>query len=215
MSFLHNQKFLITANCRIFETVNYMDPVELFGVIFGFICVVLTIRQNIWCWPIGIVNVSLFLVMFYKVRLYADMGLQGVYIGLSVYGWYQWLHGGPGQSELSVSRIERGSALVLFLIGVTGTVVMGWGLSTYTNADLPYWDSSTTVMSLIAQWMLAKKILENWLVWISADILFIGIYYYKHLYLTCLLYFLFLVLATSGFFVWRRTLKIQPAPVAA
>lgn len=153
--------------------------------------------------------------MFYHAKLYADMGLQAVYIFLSIYGWYQWLHGGANQGKLSISRVAWKLGLVLFLIGVSGTALMGWSLSNYTDADLPYWDSATTVMSLIAQWMLAKKILENWLVWVSADVLFIGIYYYKELYMTCGLYVTFLTLACSGFFIWRKTLKTRPNSVPA
>ncbi len=187
-----------------------MNYIELFGVIFGFGCVLLTVRQNIWCWPIGIVNVILFLIMFYHARLYADMGLQAIYIGLSIYGWYKWLHGGPDQSKLQVSHVTRNLALLLSLIGVSATAAMGWSLAAYTNADLPYWDSATTVMSLIAQWLLAKKILENWLVWVSADILFIGIYFYKKLYMTSGLYVVFLILASSGYFLWKKTLKTGP-----
>jgi len=187
-----------------------MDFIEIFGVIFGFICVILTVRQNIWCWPTGLVNVVLFMIMFYHTRLYADMGLQAVYIVLSIYGWYQWLYGGPEKSKLSISHVRAKLIFLLTLIGISGTLLMGWSLSNYTNADLPYWDSTTTVMSLIAQWMLARKILENWLVWISADVLFVGIYLHKKLYLTSLLYVIFLILATSGYIVWKRTLARQP-----
>ncbi|MBC8394693.1 MAG: nicotinamide mononucleotide transporter [Deltaproteobacteria bacterium] len=192
-----------------------MDLIETIGVAFGLVCVVLTVRQNIWCWPTGLVNVTLFMIMFYKARLYADMGLQAVYIVLSIYGWYQWLHGGPEKGELPVSQIGLKLFVNLMLIGISGTLLMGWALANYTNADLPYWDSTTTVMSLIAQWMLAKKILENWLVWISADVLFIGIYFYKELYLTGLLYVIFLILATSGFILWKKSfvkqLSLEPA----
>jgi len=179
------------------------------------ICVILTIRQNIWCWPFGIVNVSLFLVMFFQTRLYADMGLQAVYIALQIYGWYLWLHGGPERGELRVSRVTAGLILFLAALGIAATLLMGWSLSRYTDADLPYWDSTTTAMSLIAQWMLAKKILENWLVWIGADVLFLGIYYYKELYLTCALYGLFLILAVLGLLAWRKTLPVRTIPAPA
>jgi nicotinamide mononucleotide transporter len=188
--------------------------VEFGGVLTGFVCVWLTIRQHIWCWPVGILNVVLFLVLFYHTRLYADMGLQVVYIFLQIYGWHQWLRGGPQRSTLAVSRIGRALALALACLGTAATVAMGWGLATYTDADLPYWDSLTTVMSLIAQYLLARKVLENWLVWISADVLFIGIYTAKQLYLTAALYAVFLVMATAGFLRWRKDLKPAAAPPA-
>jgi len=192
-----------------------MSLIEIFGVVFGLICVWLTVRQNIWCWPTGLVNVILFMIMFYHARLYADMGLQAVYIALSLYGWHQWLYGGPKKSKLPITRTGRKLWICLIIIGVNSTLLMGWSLSSYTNADLPYWDSTTTVMSLIAQWMLAKKILDNWLIWISADVLFVGIYFYKQLYLTGLLYVIFLILATSGYLLWRKDfikqLRLKPA----
>jgi len=185
--------------------------IEFAGVLTGFVCVWLVIRQNIWCWPVGIVNVALFLVMFYHARLYADMGLQAVYIVLQIYGWYEWLHGGPRKSPLAVSRIARRPAVLLGGVGVAATAAMGWGLSTYTDADLPYWDSLTTVLSLIAQYLLARKILENWLVWIGADVLFVGVYTVKQLYMTAVLYGVFLVMATLGFFRWRRDMASDRA----
>ena len=190
-----------------------MNFVEIFGVIFGFICVWLTIRENIWCWPVGIVNVSLFLVMFYQAKLYADMGLQAVYIVLSIYGWYQWLHGGVDAGKLPVSRTGRGLLLGLLTLTAAGTLLMGWSLDRWTDADIPYWDSLTTVMSLVAQFLLARKIIENWLFWIGADILFIGIYLYKGLYLTSLLYCLFLGLAITGFMTWKKTMEKEPIRV--
>lgn len=153
--------------------------------------------------------------MFFQARLYADMGLQAVYIVLQIYGWYLWLHGGPDRGELRVSRVTAGLILFLATLGIAATLLMGWSLSIYTDADLPYWDSTTTVMSLIAQWMLAKKILENWLVWIGADVLFLGIYYYKELYLTCALYGLFLILAVLGLLAWRKTLPVRAVPEPA
>ncbi|MFQ5570263.1 MAG: nicotinamide riboside transporter PnuC [Rhodothermales bacterium] len=190
-----------------------IDYVEAAAVVTGFFCVLLYVRQNIWSWPTGLVSAALFIIVFFHARLYADMGLQGVYVVLSAYGWYQWLYGGPEHGALKVSRLTRPVALVLGSIVVVGTTGMAWSLATYTDADLPFWDSLTTVMSLVAQWMIAKKILENWLVWITADVLYIGIFLYKGLYLTSGLYVLFLILATTGFFAWRTSMRAESATV--
>lgn len=186
-----------------------MSYLELIGVVFGLIYVLLNIRQNIWCWPAGLVNVSLFLILFYQTRLYAEVGLQAVYIVLSIYGWYYWLRGGNDHTEAPVSRLPLKTSVVLLLIGVVATVGMGWSLSRYTDADLAYWDSTTTVMSLIGQWMTAKKILENWIVWIVVDVLYVGIYFYKELYLTTGLFALYLVLAVLGYRTWKRSMHPQ------
>ena len=189
-----------------------MSIYEIIAVIFGLICVWLTVRQNIWCWPAGLVSVFFYIIVFYKVKLYADMGLQVVYIALQIYGWHQWLHGGKNRGELNVSRSSVKLNALLIAIAFAGTASMGYMLSTRTDAALPYWDSATTVMSLIAQWMMAKKYLQCWMVWIIVDVVSIGIYLNKELYLTTVLYAAFLMLATLGYMEWKKSFKsLQPA----
>jgi nicotinamide mononucleotide transporter len=188
------------------EAQNYITYIEWLGVITGLISVWLTVKENIWCWPVGIVSVGALLVVFSEARLYADMGLQAVFIILSLYGWYEWLRGGKDKGELEVSNSSTKLNLVLASIAFAGTAVMGYLLSTWTDAALPYWDSLMTVLSLIAQWMMAKKLLQSWIVWISVDLISIGIYFAKGLYPTLLLYTIFLVLATLGYIEWRKTL---------
>ena len=183
-----------------------MNILEVIAVISGLICVWFTVKENIWTFPTGILTVSLYFVVFYQSKLYADMGLQIAYVALNAYGWYEWLHGGKGGDRLHISHSPWRTNATLFLIGVIATALLGSGLSRYTDAALPYWDSSQTVMSLIAQWMMARKYLENWIVWIGVNISSIGMYFYKELHLTTILYGVFLVMATIGFFEWRRTL---------
>ncbi|QXD16973.1 nicotinamide riboside transporter PnuC [Rhodocaloribacter litoris] len=185
---------------------------EVVGFTAGLLYVLLNIRQNVWCWPAGLVSVTAYLIVFWEVRLYADMGLQVFYIGLSLYGWYYWLHGGRDDGEAPVVRLARRQAAVAALLGLAGTALMGYLLARFTDADLPYWDSATTVFSLVATWMTARKILENWLLWIAVDTLYVFIYVYKGLYLTSVLFALYLVLATTGYFAWKRTM---PAPEPA
>ena len=189
-----------------------MNHYEIFGVVFGLVCVWLTVRQNVWCWPFGLISVCFYLIVFYQTKLYADMGLQGVYIILQFYGWYQWLYGGRDRGELAVSRSPVRLNVLLIAIAFAGTATMGYLLATRTDAALPYWDSATTVMSLIAQWMMAKKLLECWLVWITVDVVSVGIYLNKELYLTTILYATFLMLATLGYQEWKKSFKsLQPA----
>jgi nicotinamide mononucleotide transporter len=188
-----------------------IDIYELIGFISGVICVYLVVKQNIWNWPVALVNAFFYILVFYQARLYADMGLQGIYIILSLYGWYEWLHGGQNNSPLTVSRIRHTEGLTLGVIAVCSTFGLGYLLHAYTNADLPYWDALTTVMSLCAQFLMARKKIENWIIWISVDIIYIGMYYYKALYLTMVLYAVFLVLATMGYFAWRKSLH-NPKP---
>jgi nicotinamide mononucleotide transporter len=188
-----------------------VSPFEIFAVLFGIISVYLSVRQHIWSWPTAIVNVTLYIIVFYEARLYADMGLQVIYIALSLYGWYQWLYGGAHRTELAVSRASRRLALVLPIIGVASTALLGTLLHRSTNAALPYLDSTTTSTSLIAQWMMTRKILENWLVWIAVDVVYIGMFAYKALYLTAGLYAIFLVLSAIGYRDWRRDYRRRTA----
>ncbi|MDQ2971039.1 MAG: nicotinamide riboside transporter PnuC [Acidobacteriota bacterium] len=182
------------------------SALEIAAVLFGIVSVYLSVRENIWSWPTAIVNVTLYIFVFFRARLYADMALQFVYIGISVYGWYEWLHGGRGKGELAVSRGTRRLAIILVGIGILATGLIGAVLSRYTNAALPWLDSMTTATSLIAQWMMARKILENWIVWVAVDVVYIGMFLYKSLFLTALLYAVFLVLSVTGYFRWKRSL---------
>jgi nicotinamide mononucleotide transporter len=182
-----------------------LELVELAAVVLGLTCVWLTVRQNIWCWPAGLGQVFLYIAIFYQVRLYSDMGLHAIYVLLGLYGWWHWLRGGPAGGTLPVTRIKPGPAARWFAVALLGTGALGGAMATYTDAALPYWDAGTTVLSLIAQWLLARKVLESWLVWIAVDILSLGIYYSRALYLTMGLYGVFLILAIIGYREWRRS----------
>jgi nicotinamide mononucleotide transporter len=183
-----------------------VDWLEAAAVLFGIVSVYLSVRENIWSWPTAIVNVTLYIFVFRRARLYADMALQVVYIAISLYGWYEWLHGGAGKTELRVTRSNARLGGLLVTIGLVSAAALGTILGRYTNAALPYLDSTTTATSLIAQWMMARKLLENWLVWVAVDVVYIGMFLYKSLYLTAFLYAVFLVLSATGYARWRKTL---------
>lgn len=182
---------------------------EVLAVIAGIASVYLSTRENIWSWPTAIVNVSLYFVVFLEAKLYADMGLQVVYLVLSVYGWYEWLYGGEHRTALHVSRVTRSLGVRLLLIGIATAAILGTILARFTDAALPYLDSATTSTSLVAQWMMTRKILENWAVWVVVDVVYIGMFIYKQLYLTAGLYAVFLVLAVMGFRTWKRSLAAR------
>ncbi len=188
-----------------------MNALELLAALTGAGSVWLSVRQNIWSWPLAIVNVLLYAVVFYEAKLYADMGLQVVYAVLSIYGWYQWLYGGENRTTLRVSRTRARQAVILAVIGAVGASTIGTLLHRGTDASLPFLDSSLSSASLVAQWMMTRKLLENWLVWIAVDIVYIGMFAYKSLYITAVLYAVFLVLATRGWIEWRRSLATAPA----
>jgi nicotinamide mononucleotide transporter len=189
-----------------------VSTIEIVAALFGVAGVWLSVRQNIWNWPVGIIGVTLYVAVFFRARLYADMGLQVVYIVLALYGWYQWLYGGPGRTTLPVRHAGRRRLLIAAAVGVISAWGIGEILARYTNASLPYLDASLTSASLAAQWLATRKLLENWLLWIAADLVYIGMFIYKRLYPTAVLYAVFTVLAVAGYVQWKRTLR---APAAA
>ena len=192
-----------------------MSSLELVAALFGAVSVYLSVRQNIWSWPTAIVNVGLYALVFFKAKLYADMGLQVIYVVLSVYGWYEWLYGGENRTKLRVTRTGSRLGALLALIALSGAALLGVVLRGATDAALPFMDSFLSSTSLVAQWMMTRKKLENWLVWIGVDVLYVGMFIYKHLYITAGLYTVFLALAVRGFIDWQRSMTSQaPQPLA-
>jgi len=188
---------------------------EAVGVAFGFAYVVLVIRQSVWCWPTGLANALLFVVVFFQARLYGATGLQVVYVALMLYGWREWSRSGEG-GPIVVSRTPGRWRLGLGLAGVAGGATLGLLLRYRTDAALPFWDGGATSFSLVAQFMTTRKWLENWYVWLAVDTVYVGMYASQGLYPTAALYVAFLILAAMGLLEWRRSLLVrQPGGNAA
>ncbi len=192
-----------------------MDPIEVTAALFGVASVYLSARQNVWNWPLGIINVTLYIFVFYEAKLYADMGLQAVYIVLAAYGWWHWLHGGANRGTLRVSRVPTREIVLLGLAFAGGTAALATLLARATDASLPLADSALTAASLVAQYMMTRKYVECWLVWIVADAAYVAMFIYKSLWPTAVLYLLFTILAVVGWRQWRALLREQPAPQTA
>jgi nicotinamide mononucleotide transporter len=180
-----------------------MTWIEAVAALFGFFCVWLTVKQNLWCWPVGLVQVFLYIFVFYEAKLYADMALHVIYVGLSIYGWIHW----RTASEFGLPVTHADQVFWWIIAMIAGTVMWGYSLSMLTDASVPYPDSFIVAASLIAQWLMARKKLESWLFWIAADIVAIVTYAYKGLYFTTGLYSLFLVMAILGYFSWHKSLR--------
>ena len=192
-----------------------MTSLEAVAVLFILANVWLMVKENIWGWPAGIAGVILYAVVNYRAHLYSNAGLQIVYLILSIHGWYEWLHGGAGRSELQITRASRRVWLYCSLAGVAGTFVLLGFLRLTTDAAFPIWDASTTSFSLVAQWMLNEKITENWLWWLVIDIVYVPIYIFGKLPLTAALYALFCVLSVKGYVDWKRSVRPGAAAVVA
>ena len=179
--------------------------VEVLGVVFSLLYLIFSIRLNILLWPMGIISALLYMLVFYQSKFYADMGLNVYYFFISIYGWILWKKSGTGtKKELIVSRIKLPVAGLL--LGLTTVSFLGIGviLDTYTDSPIPYWDAFTTAVSFTATWMLARKILEHWILWIVVDAISMGLYLYRGLYPTLVLFTIYTTMAIIGHFEWRR-----------
>jgi nicotinamide mononucleotide transporter len=181
------------------------SPTEVFGFISGGLCVWLGVRQSIWTWPVGLANFCAFFVLFARARLFADATLQVVFFSLSVYGWWTWSKAGSSPARPSVTRARRGEWL--FLTAVAPLTI--WGLFewlVYAKGASPFWDAVTTALSLAAQFLMCRKRLENWLIWILADLIYVPLYIRRGLPLTAVLYLVFLMMCVAGWSQWKACL---------
>lgn len=185
-----------------------MTLTEIAGFIFGILGIWLTIRENVWCFPVGIINVTISFFLFKNQLLYADALQQIVYFILLSYGWFQWSKGITSQS-LKITRISFNWSLKLLAATVALAVIMGNLFDRFTDASLPYWDSSATAICFTAQFLVARKKLENWHLWIVANCMYIGIYIQKELYLYSILFLIYLILAFYGLNTWKRQESTQ------
>ncbi len=187
---------------------------EWTAVIFGVLCVALNTRENIWGWPTGLVSVGIYIYIFLQAKLYSDSLLNGFFFATGVYGWYHWYVGNKASKQvddLPVTKLGTTGWLWSIGLGLVFLLGLGFFFDAYTDADLAYWDAYTTAFSLVAQVLMARKVLENWLLWIAVDIIAIGIYFYKGLYPTSLLFAIYLLLAIYGYWSWSANMRRQMA----
>ena len=204
---------------------------EVFGAITGIIYVFLEIRQNIWLWPVGLVTSAVYIIVFFTTRFYADMSLQGYYLVMSCIGWYWWVRGtgqgaqGTGrraQGEekkkgglrdeetegLQVTRLKTVTGLLLAAVFVLLYSGIWFILSRYTDSPVPEWDSFITSLSVVATWMLARKIYEHWYLWILVNAASVIIFAVRGLYPTVILYAVYLAMSFGGLKVWKKSLPV-------
>ncbi|MDX2287068.1 MAG: nicotinamide riboside transporter PnuC [Bacteroidia bacterium] len=190
--------------------------IEWTAVVTGVLCVIFNTRNSVWGWPTGLISVGLYIYVFFAAKLYADTLLQVYFVATGIYGWHQWLHGGQAHHELPITRLSRREWLQWMGLGLAGSVLLGFLFDTYTDAALPWPDSFVTAFSFIAQFLLARRKLENWIFWLAVDVAAIGVYWAKDLKPTALLYLIYLGLASYGLVHWRqlaRRTESNPKPL--
>jgi len=182
--------------------------IEVLGVITSLIYLYFSVRQMILLWPFGIISSALFIYIFFSTRFYADMALQIYYLFISMYGWYHWTHGirESSSDKLPVKKVNVTTGIVLLMIFGMLWISIGMILKHLTDSDVPWGDAFTTAGSIIATWMLARKILEHWLVWIIVDLVAAGLYFSKGMYPTLILYLIYSIIAVVGYYQWRKDL---------
>lgn len=184
-----------------------MSTPEIIAAILGVVNIVLLVRRSIWNYPFGIVMVALYGFVFLQARLYSDAILQIYFFVVQIYGWWNWYQ---GRNEDGLVRIETMSAQerALFAAATLAVAVaLGWAFATYSNAAAPWMDASLAATSVTAQYLLSIRKIENWILWIAVDVVYIGLYWWKHLYPTSGLYAIFLVLSIAGLVEWLRALR--------
>ena len=184
---------------------------ELIGTFIGLIYLWLEYRASIYLWIVSIIMPAIYIFIYYEAGLYADFGINIYYLGAAVYGWFIWKYGNKTkeQKELPITSMPKRNWLKLFIVFIIAQFVIAWALINFNDSNVPCWDAFTTALSIIGMWMLARKYLEQWWIWIVVDIVCVGLYIYKELYFTSGLYALYAIIAISGWWNWKRLMKSQ------
>jgi nicotinamide mononucleotide transporter len=181
--------------------------VEVCGTLTGFLYLGFSIRQHYLTWPVGLLNALFYIAVFFSSKIYADMTLQFYYVAISIYGWWCWLHGSASGESLAVTRTNSILWMKLTVTFLMLFVIIAYVLLRFTDSPVPYWDAVTTALSIVATWMLARKKIEHWLVWVFVDAISIGLFIIKELYPTTILFSVYTVLAVYGYYEWRKELN--------
>jgi len=186
----------------LLQAAQAMSVWEAAAVALGVAYLLLAVRESLWCWYAAFASTSIFLVLFWNVNLLMESALQVYYLVMAVYGWWQWQHGSGAHAELRISRWGTRQHLVAIVAVLLVSVASGSLLQQFTGAAMPYLDSFTTWGSILTTWMVARKVLENWLYWLVIDSVSIYLYLDRELYLTALLFAVYLVIVVFGYRKW-------------
>jgi nicotinamide mononucleotide transporter len=183
-----------------------VSPFEIVAAAFGIVSVFFSARQNVWSWPTSLVNVSMSAFVYFRQGLYATMALQGIFAAISIYGWYEWLFGGKNKTELKVSHIPAPLARLLLGLTTAGTAVMWYLLDTRTPDTHPFIDTIFFTISVTAQWMMARKYVECWPIWVAINCIAVPFFFLLGSYPFMIQYGVFLILALQGWRFWKASL---------
>jgi len=200
------QLLALSIGQHIVKEFEQTTPLEWIGALTGIGCVYLAAKQNIWNWPVAIISVAAYTIVFYKNQLYGDAGLQVYFLATSIYGWYFWIKKKEKQ-EKPVTSLDAKEFTWIIIATIVLSLLLGLFLKHFTPTNVPYIDGFCTAISFIAQLLMTRKVLQNWALWIFVDIVYVPLYIYKNLYVTAILYIVLLVLAWLGHVDWKREYK--------
>lgn len=182
---------------------------EIIGTLVGLLYLWLEYRASIYLWAASIVMPAIYIFVYYDAGLYADFGINIYYLGAALYGWAVWRYGSKSnaQAEFPITHIPTRSILKASLVFAIAFVAIAWLLIHHTDSDVPWCDAFTTALSIIGMWMLARKYVEQWWVWMVVDVVCVGLYVYKELYFTATLYALYAFVALFGWMNWKKIMK--------
>ena len=183
--------------------ITHFDTMEIIAFISGLISVWLAVLNSHWNWPIGIVNCIAFFILFWQARLFANAALQVLFIIISIWGWYEWLMGGKNKTALPITRMNRPQIVRMTLLFPILSIIIGT-LLVKANGSATIWDAATTSASIIAIYIMGKRQIENWIIWVSVDTVYLFLFISQDLTLTAFLYIIFLIMSTNGFIAWKR-----------
>ena len=181
-----------------------MSVIEIIAIVFSILYVILATKENIWCWLCAAISVSLYIYICFSAKLYLETGLNGFYLIMAIYGYWQW---NRPKKEIAISTWSLLRHLLIFGVGIIASFLLGKFFEIYTNAALPIIDSFTTIFSLFATYMVTKKILENWIYWIVIDIVSVYLYFSRDLKLTAGLFAAYTIIAVFGYLSWKKQLN--------
>ncbi len=184
---------------------------EQLATVLGVVFVWLAMRESLWNFPVGLIQAAAFGWVCFDGKLYSETVLQAFYFAAMLYGWWHWKHGGTGEKPLTVQRLTAGEMLGWIFATLLLWGIWGWGMARFTNASLPWWDGFVFASSVVSQWLQSRKALENWLGWIVANTVAIGVFWVKEYYWFAVLYFLFWLMAWGGWRAWLKSWRVRHA----
>ena len=212
---------IFDINFIVLTIFNYdLSLVELIGTVFGLACVYLTAKEKVLCWPVGIVNIIFFFFLFYQSQFYSDMYLQIYFLVMSIYGWWMWTHpvknNKDKKNELKVTDLSKKNLIIILSLSAATIIINGFLMTKIhivlpeyfpEPAAYPFGDAFTSVLSIVATVLLARKKRESWLMWIAVDSVAIVLYFRRGIILTAILYIIFGIIATFGYINWTKIMK--------